>query len=325
MESAPEVARDTRNILLAEASSVTRLMVKAILQHAGHRVVAVPALDLRVRSVHAHYGASGAYDLLIVGSGPAGEHPAAILEGVRSLFPPQPCVPVICLPPSGANRSSHDLSMFDGVIERPIDPRQCVALVSDVEAAPLAQSELDGDHNTAVEDDDPAASSQSVADCKDAPAGVAGPQLVSSQESHDADAGLRTPSFQTGATCQFDENAMQDLVELGGADFAAEIVDQFVTDGARLLKDISSAVAASDGASFREHAHALRSCAANVGARGIYNLCMEWRQASSSQISADGAEYSRELEREFFAIAEMLRGRYGAQTAGGADDIAAVG
>jgi len=111
------------------------------------------------------------------------------------------------------------------------------------------------------------------------------------------------------APADLDFEAFQDLVALGGTDFAQEILDQFVADGARLLAAIARAAVARDSATFREEAHALRSCAANVGARGVYGLCLEWREASASDLGREGAQYVQALEREFTAASAQLRRR----------------
>ncbi|GEM_PF-6629641 len=107
---------------------------------------------------------------------------------------------------------------------------------------------------------------------------------------------------------------MQDLITLGGPDFAAEIVGQFVSDGARILKDITASIATQDGATFREQAHTLRPCAANVGARGIYEMCLEWREADDRNLAEFGSEYARRLQENFETTSAVLQDRYATGT-----------
>lgn len=101
--------------------------------------------------------------------------------------------------------------------------------------------------------------------------------------------------------------AVDDLIELGGREFALEIIEQFVADGARILASIAKTALSADAAGFREQAHALRSCAANVGARGVYSICLDLREASQEQLGANGASYVSSLEQEFSAAAATLR------------------
>jgi two-component system sensor histidine kinase RpfC len=98
--------------------------------------------------------------------------------------------------------------------------------------------------------------------------------------------------------------ALGDLEKLGGRDFVCDIVAQFVADAAAVLASLATAVAQRDPKSFREQAHALRSCAANVGAQNVYRMCLAWRDLDTQEIAASGAQYMQMLEQEF----ERVRG-----------------
>jgi HPt (histidine-containing phosphotransfer) domain-containing protein len=98
--------------------------------------------------------------------------------------------------------------------------------------------------------------------------------------------------------------ALGDLEKLGGRDFVCDIVAQFVADAAVVLASLATAVAQRDPKSFREQAHALRSCAANVGAQNVYRMCLAWRDLDAQEIAASGAQYMQMLEQEF----ERVRG-----------------
>jgi len=93
--------------------------------------------------------------------------------------------------------------------------------------------------------------------------------------------------------------ALADLERLGGADFVREVATQFVADAALILKELAAAAQEGDVEKFRDEAHALRSCSANVGARSIYRLCLSWRQISSEEFAAEGLAYVRRLEQEY--------------------------
>ena len=101
-----------------------------------------------------------------------------------------------------------------------------------------------------------------------------------------------------------DPRALGDLEKLGGGDFVRDIVAQFVADAAAVLGSLGAAVTSRDEKAFREQAHALRSCAANVGAQNVYRMCLAWRDLDAKEIAASGSEYMRMLEEEF----ERVRG-----------------
>jgi two-component system sensor histidine kinase RpfC len=108
-----------------------------------------------------------------------------------------------------------------------------------------------------------------------------------------------------------DARALGDLEKLGGRDFVRDIVAQFVADAAAVLASLAAAIAAGDPKSFREQAHALRSCAANIGAQNVYRMCLTWRDLDAQEIAASGSQYMRMLEEEFErvrgALAPMLQ------------------
>jgi two-component system sensor histidine kinase RpfC len=103
-----------------------------------------------------------------------------------------------------------------------------------------------------------------------------------------------------------DNRALNDLKTLGGDDFVSEIVDQFLGDAAGVLKNLHSAVAQGDVQKFRDEAHALRSCAANVGAQKVYKLCLDWRAIDARELAIEGEMRIRRLETEFERARDAL-------------------
>jgi HPt (histidine-containing phosphotransfer) domain-containing protein len=112
-----------------------------------------------------------------------------------------------------------------------------------------------------------------------------------------------------------DARALADLEKLGGRDFVRDIVAQFVADAAAVLASLTAAISSRDPKAFREQAHALRSCAANVGAQNVYRMCLAWRDLDAQEIAASGTKYMQMLEEEFErvrgALAPMLQQRDG--------------
>ncbi len=115
------------------------------------------------------------------------------------------------------------------------------------------------------------------------------------------------PRFRQAAPAVLDERMLADLEALGGRDFLAELIGEFLADAALLVAELGACASAGDAAGFRAQAHALRSCAANIGAKAIHELCLSWRQIDPEQLAAGGrqgvAALSAELERARRALA----------------------
>jgi two-component system sensor histidine kinase RpfC len=103
-----------------------------------------------------------------------------------------------------------------------------------------------------------------------------------------------------------DRGALLALTQLGGHDFVKEIVSQFTGDATAVLRGLSAAVADGDLEKFRDRAHALRSCAANVGAQAVYRLCLSWRELDAQEFAQHGKDYMTKLEAEFGVVREAL-------------------
>ena len=134
-------------------------------------------------------------------------------------------------------------------------------------------------------------------------------EIASAQIEHKAPdvAAEALPADAAGSEiAPIDKQAIDDLLELGGPEFVAEIVDQFVTDAVSILRGLSDAVAQGDVSSFQDHAHAMRSCAANVGAQRMRGLCLDWRDIEARELAVDGEVHVRQLEAEFDRVVAEL-------------------
>lgn len=103
-----------------------------------------------------------------------------------------------------------------------------------------------------------------------------------------------------------DLRALRDLENLGGRDFVRDIANQFVADGALALRSLAHSMQKGDASLFRDQAHALRSSAANVGARGIYVTCLAWREIEAEDLSRNGHAYLQALHDQFEEATRLL-------------------
>jgi two-component system sensor histidine kinase RpfC len=106
-----------------------------------------------------------------------------------------------------------------------------------------------------------------------------------------------------------DPCALRDLEKLGGTNFVSEVVVQFIQDAGDVLLNLREAVRLGHVEAFRDHAHALRSCAANVGAQAVYRRCLDLRMIEADELKAQGSSHLRALEQDFETACTLLRPR----------------
>lgn len=103
-----------------------------------------------------------------------------------------------------------------------------------------------------------------------------------------------------------DARAMDDLRDLGGPEFAQQVLEHFMTEASEALANIDQAVAAHDHMVFRDQVHALRSGAANVGAKRVFELCLLWRAIEPGELAMNGEAYVRELSEALVDCTNQL-------------------
>jgi two-component system sensor histidine kinase RpfC len=99
---------------------------------------------------------------------------------------------------------------------------------------------------------------------------------------------------------------LEELEKLGGVDFLADLITEFLGDAELLVQSITAAAQKGDLSTFRDRAHALRSAAANVGARGLYDQCLAWRQISLAELTEDGKRHTDRLRGELDRVRNSL-------------------
>ncbi|MGO4573504.1 ATP-binding protein [Microvirga sp. 2TAF3] len=117
--------------------------------------------------------------------------------------------------------------------------------------------------------------------------------------------------FQTERDLVIDEQVLADLENLGGAEFLSELVKEFLSDADSLVASLREAASAAKSSRFRSEAHALQSAAANIGARKIHEICLQWRKINNADLAGDGLRQIRlleaELERARHALLDHVR------------------
>jgi two-component system sensor histidine kinase RpfC len=254
---APRIALD---ILVAEDNRTNQLVIRKILERAGHAVTIVADGQAALESL-----VGGAFDLALM------DVNMPVMNGVDATkfyqfsAPDRRRTPIAALTADATSETQRrclDAGMI-ACITKPIEPDRLVAWLD------AFQSEHASNSGSIKNDLHPA------------------------------------PVEATDAE-PIDNRALNDLKSLGGDDFVSEIVDQFLGDAACVLKNLHAAVSEGDVQRFRDEAHALRSCAANVGAQKVYKLCLDWRAIDARELAIEGEMRIRRLETEFERARDAL-------------------
>jgi two-component system sensor histidine kinase RpfC len=104
-----------------------------------------------------------------------------------------------------------------------------------------------------------------------------------------------------------DQAKLASLARLDTGDgFLAQVIDDFIEDGAGLIERIGQAVVAGDARAFRDEAHALRSSAGYIGAAGLFSLCLSWRSLDDDALILRGRAEIARLREEFERVRTAL-------------------
>ena len=126
---------------------------------------------------------------------------------------------------------------------------------------------------------------------------------------------LRPTVVRLDTAACLDETALESLRRLGGAEFVAELMEDYLQDAELLLDKLAHNAARGDLAAFRIDAHALQSSSANIGAVGLGRLCAPWRDLRGEELRAGAIEFTRQAQAELKRTQRAMRA-CSARTAG---------
>ncbi|NPD65579.1 response regulator [Lichenicola cladoniae] len=119
-----------------------------------------------------------------------------------------------------------------------------------------------------------------------------------SSQSHRSSSAAMLPIRQVPQHPIFDDEMLDNLRTLGGEEFLDEMVASFAGDAVLLAGNIAGAAQDGDLLMFRSEIHALRSCAANVGALAIQEACKSCRDVGPAELQTRGVELARRVSDE---------------------------
>lgn len=252
VEEAPRpnvVAGEGRSlaILVAEDNRTNQKVITKILERAGHQIRIAENGELALDAL-----TERAFDLVLM------DVNMPVLDGVectklyRFASLGKPHVPIVALT-ADATAEARDRCLeagMDACLTKPIEPARLLAMIEEIcgGGAGQATAEAEAASAASVEVDD---------------------EIVANIAKH--------PNYRPAKRAVVDRTTIAELEELGGPDFVHDLVDAFIVDAADVLKSLHEAVEAREPSVFREQAHALRSGAANIGARGMYEICLTYR------------------------------------------------
>lgn len=274
-------SKNVMRILVAEDNRTNQLVITQILTRGGHKPTIVDNGEQAVEALSREQ-----FDLVFM------DLNMPVMNGIEAskfyqfATVGQPRVPIVALTADATEDTAikcRDAGMVE-CLNKPIEAQRLLALVERYAAMSTTAGHA-------------YVSSDEIEHANQEPWDEESARLAEADADATEDAGVSGP---------LDERALRDLKTLGGDEFVEEIASQFVSDAASVLKSLSAAVAEQDVHGFRDHAHALRSCAANVGAQAVYKICLDLRAIDAHELAVKGEIHVRDLELQFERAREAL-------------------
>ncbi|MDE2240377.1 MAG: response regulator [Rhodospirillales bacterium] len=103
-----------------------------------------------------------------------------------------------------------------------------------------------------------------------------------------------------------DEAIIANLRLLGDNQFLNELLSEFLSDAGDLIDLLTVDALRGDSPEFRNHAHALRSSAANVGAKALGELCGPWAGMRGGELKAQAASFTARAQKELIKTKQAV-------------------
>jgi two-component system sensor histidine kinase RpfC len=127
--------------------------------------------------------------------------------------------------------------------------------------------------------------------------------------SNAGEAAAAHPGNRTAPAAAIDSDSLSALENLGGAEFVDELIAQFIDESSDILRALTEAAGSGDARTFGEQLHSLHSASANIGARGIYEICLAWGQITPENLAGRSKPQLERLREEFERVRRALEGR----------------
>jgi two-component system sensor histidine kinase RpfC len=267
-------AERSLSILVAEDKRTNQIVIAKILDRAGHRVTLVDNGEAALDMLEMQE-----FDLVLMDVNMPVMNGIEATKLYRFAALGRPHVPVVALTADATEEVARrcEEADMDACITKPIEPNRLLEVIA-----------------TLVPEGKPAQEAPSTAEIASYPAA--------------------RPRLRAAAAAAVDAQTLDALEQLGGKEFVDELASQFIQDGGEILDVLAEAAVSGDLKAFREQLHALRSAAANIGARGIYEMCLGWRHIAPEDFAIRGESHLKKLNEEFERVRMALRGRLSGRT-----------
>ncbi|MDQ2804612.1 MAG: ATP-binding protein, partial [Pseudomonadota bacterium] len=115
------------------------------------------------------------------------------------------------------------------------------------------------------------------------------------------------PRFRSALAPAIEAGVIERLVELGGDAFLNDLTEEYLADTRALLVEMQGSAASGNTAQFRTQAHAVRSGAANIGAKSLSEMCRPWQTISAAELAKHGDRHLKRLAAEALRVEAALR------------------
>lgn len=239
-------------VLVAEDNRTNQRVIAKILERGGHECHIVDDGEQALDAL-----ADGGFDIVIMDVNmPVMNGLEAIKLYRFSTLGDQNRLPIVALTadatPEAAQRCME--AGADACVTKPVEPARLLKILETVQGSTLAGSPL---------------------------------QETARQVTHIAS----HPRFKSEVRAAVDMETLAELERMGGLEFVESLISDFLADATDLFDGLSEAMEEADIARFREHAHALRSAAANIGAREIFKLCSSWQSIGGKELATHGQRH----------------------------------
>jgi two-component system sensor histidine kinase RpfC len=258
------------SILLVEDNFTNGMVLKKLLNQAGHRVVLADSADNALDRLEVE-----AFDLVVTDLNLPGTSGLDLVKLYRMAHleekTPLPFIAVTADVTEESRQRCIEAGMA-GVVPKPVDMLQLLTLLETLF---------------------PKSAERPV------PSGDVGSERLVAISTH--------PRFNQLAEPVLDTAVLRELHALGGGSgFFRDLVSDFVAEADDLIHKMAEAAKAKDATSFRAHSHALRGSLADIGGRRMYRLCLDFRNPSAQQLEREGEARIAELKDEFRKLRHML-------------------
>jgi CheY-like chemotaxis protein/HPt (histidine-containing phosphotransfer) domain-containing protein len=103
-----------------------------------------------------------------------------------------------------------------------------------------------------------------------------------------------------------DDDALQNLRDLGGEEFLGEVIDAFLSDAPGLVATLSASLESGNAEELRRAAHTLKSNGATLGAEGFADLCRTLEQLAKAGDLDEAPQLVDRIEQQYRPLEEAL-------------------